>query len=374
MARKKYTTEYFLPELKRMLSVYDTTYYMIYGQREDGKSYAVKSVIKDAIAEGYNFAYVRRRHDHIVKKNMLKLFKDMQKEFIDTFGSDIRYDPQKGFYLTGTDGDVIVGYVTSIEEVFNVKSIPWTNIKYILFDEFIDYEYMSNEIPMFLHCMSTICRPPNENVKIFMLGNTISKNCPYFKLFGFDPAKARQGECYYIKHSLGVSAVIQHTPTKVDDLKTKTKTNKYIGFDNNESVNMIMFGEWEYQHCQTKMIDGIGWNCNRHLIPIYLTALNTVYEMTINTDIKIPILFVRKVNTQLGKVKSTIKYNWSFDNTVLLSTKNGFVPTLTKINSLVDNATLSKYKLAMECIDAGRVIYDSISTGSEFMSYIKKML
>lgn len=372
MAKKKYTTEYFLPELRRMLKTYDTTYYMIYGQREDGKSYAVKTIIKESIEQGYNFAYIRRRHSMIVRKNMIKLFGDMQNEFMKDMGTEIYYDSQRGFYIADEAGnDKIVGYVSSLEDVFNAKSIPWVNIKYILFDEFIDYEYMANEISMFLHCMSTICRPPNENVKIFMLGNTIAKHCPYFKLFGFEPNKIKQGECYFIKHNLGVSAVIQHTPTKVDDINTKKKTNNYIGFDDNESVNMIMFGEWEYNHCQTKFIDGIGWNCMRHFIPIYLTALNQCYEFTINTDISVPILFVRKVNIQMGRCKPKVKYNLSFDNTVQLNTVNGCVPTITSVNNLVDKTTREKWKYVKLCMETSRVIYDTIATGSEVMSYLK---
>ena len=134
-----------------------------------------------------------------------------------------------------------------------------------------------------------------------------------------------------------------------------------------------MFGEWEYQHCKTKQIDGIGWNCMRHFIPIYFTALDMVYEFTINTDTKIPILFVRKVNIQLGKCKSRVLYNLAYDDTVHLINSKGYVPTISKVNDLVDNNTLKKWKLALLCIDCDRVIYDDISTGSEFMSLFRKI-
>lgn len=371
MAKRRYTTEYF--DLSKMINQYDTSYYIIYGQREDGKSYSVKLHIIEQIKMGYNFAYIRRCHDHIVRKNMIKVFDDVQHICEKELGSKIYFDSQMGFYIK-TNGEIkIVGYCSSLQDTMKVKSIPVVNIKVILFDEFIDYNYMDNEISMFLHCISTICRPPNEDVKIFMLGNTISKDCPYFKLFGIDTRKIRQGEIYYIKHNLGVSACVQHTPTKVDDIKSKTKTHNYIGFDDNESVNMIMFGEWEYQHCKTRILDGIGWNCMRHLIPIYLTAINQVYEFTIHTDIKMPILFVRKVNTQMGKVNTNILYNLSYDDSVLLRNKNGIVPTITKINDLVDDKTKQKWSMALKCYECGRVIYDTIATGSEFMNLLPKV-
>jgi hypothetical protein len=371
MAKRKYTTEYF--DLSRMINTYDTSYYIIYGQREDGKSYSVKNYIIQQIKMGFNFAYIRRAHSHIVRKNMIKVFDDVQHIAEKELGSKIYYDSQMGFYLKINGEPKIVGYCSSLTDVMQVKSIPVVNISTILFDEFIDYMYMDNEISMFLHCMSTICRPPNTNVKIFMLGNTISKNCPYFKLFGIDPQKIKQGEIYYIKHNLGVTACVQHTPTKVDDIITKKKTHSYIGFDDNESVNMIMFGEWEYQHCKTQQIDGISWNCMKHFIPIYFTALNMVYEFAIHTDSKMPILFVRKVNTQLGKVKKRVLYNLAYDDTVHLINDNGFVPTISKVNKLVDQNTLKKWELLQLCIDCDRVIYDTIATGSEFMSLFRKI-
>ena len=369
MAKRRYTTEYV--NLKRMLKSYDVTYYILYGQREDGKSYAVKKELIDSVSMGYNFAYIRRIHRQIVRKQMIKVFDDLQWYAIEKLGSKIYFDTQKGFFIVTESGEEkIIGYCSSLEDTMLVKSIPITNIKLILFDEFIDYTYMQNEISYFLHCMSTICRPPNENVKIFMLGNTISKNCPYFKLFGIEPNKMKQGEVYYISHGLGVTAAVQHTATKVDDLNSKSKHNKYIGFDDNESVKMIMFGEWEYNHCNTENIDGIGWNCMRHFVPIYFTALEQCYEFTINTDIKVPITFIRKVNTQDGRVKNKVKYNLSYDNTVILTSSNGIVPMISKVNTLVDTQTRKKWELIQQCIECRRVIFDTVSTGSEIMSLL----
>lgn len=368
MAKRRYTTEYV--DVKRMLKSYDTTYYILFGQREDGKSYAVKKEIIEYISQGFNFVYLRRLHKQIVRKQMLKVFDDIQWYALELLGSKIYYDTQLGFHLIIDGEKKPVGYCTALDDTMTAKSIPITNIKIILFDEFIDYMYGVDEIPKFLHCISTICRPPNENVKIFMLGNTISKNCPYFKLFGIDINRIKQGEIYYISHSLGVTAAVQHTATKVDDLKTKSKKNKYIGFDDNESVNMIMFGEWEYKHCNTDNIDGITWNCMRHFVPIYFTAIEQVYEFTLYTDGKLPILFVRKVNTQNGMVKTKVKYNLSYDNTVILTNNNGIVPIISKINSLIDSRTLSKWELSVKCFECGRVVYDSVSTGSEIMSLL----
>lgn len=373
MARKKYTTEYF--DLKPILNKYDTTYYMIYGEREDGKTYAAKKEVIDTYAlEKKRFVYLRRTHQHIVRRNMIKVFDDLQWYSEQKLGSKIYFDPQLGFYIFTEDGkQEVIGYCTSIQDCMGVKSIPIVNIQYILFDEFIDYTYFENEKSYFIHTISTICRPPNENVKILMLGNTISKDCVYFKMFGFNPKNVKQGEPYYISHTLGVTATVYYTPTKVDDIKTKSKRNKYIGFDNDETVNMVMFGEWEYNHCVTTNIDGIGWNCMRHLVPILMTALSSVYEFTINYSVRLPILFIRKINTQDGKCHKSIKYNLTYDRSVVLINKNGIVPSVTKITKLVDDETIEQWNIVQQCIDCGRVIFDTIETGGEFQNLYNKI-
>lgn len=374
MGKKRYTDQYF--DITPILKQYDVTYYVVYGEREDGKSYTVKlnKCIEDYAVYKKRFVYIRRLHQHIVRRNMIKVFDDMQDIAVQRLGSKIYFDAQVGFYIINSSGEhEVIGYCTSLQDAMLVKSIPITNVSCILFDEFIDYTYMEDEIPKFLHTISTICRPPNENVKIFMLGNTISKDCPYFELFGIDTRKISQGEPYFIQHSLGVSAVVYHTPTKVKNLITKSKHNQYIGFDDNNSVNMIMFGEWEYNNCITGKIDGVGWNCMRHLIPIYLTALGNVYEFTINTDIKIPILFVRKVNTQNGVCGTKIKYNLTYDRTVNLINKNGIVPSFTHINEFIDDDTICLWDMGMKCLKCGRVIFDNVATGSEFLHLIEKI-
>lgn len=375
MRKKIYTTDYV--KLDILKAKYPSaTYYTLYGEREDGKSYAVKEeIITETLAKKKKkFMYIRRTHQQIVRKNMIKVFDDIQHLAIKELGSKIYFDSQQSFYILDENGErVQVGYHTSLQDAMLVKSIPCVDVDVILFDEFIDYTYFDNEISMFLHTISTICRPPNEDVKIYMLGNTIAKDCPYFKLLGFDPNKINQGEPYYIQHALGVSAVIYHTPTKVPDLITKKKKNKYIGFDDNESVNMIMFGEWEYQHCITKQIDNVTWNCMRHLIPFYFTALSQVYEFTINSDEILPVVFIRKVNTQNGKVSEKIRFNFTYDRTVTLISKNGVVPSVTRMNSLLPKTILEGWETILKCVECGRVIFDTIETGGEFLNLLPKI-
>ena len=248
------------------------------------------------------------------------------------------------------------------------KGVSFEKVTTILFDEFVDLDYFDNEIERFLNIISTVTRN-RENIEIFMCGNTISKGCPYFEMFGIDINKIKRGMTYRITHDMGVSVALYYTKTKVSAIGETHKNHKYLGFDNNESVRMILYGDWESKKVETKSIDGFGWNSDRILIPCYISAVKQTYELSLlnYNKCKIPILFVRKPNTQEGRVSSKIKYNISSDMSLSLVNKNGIVPTLSRVNTFIDEGTRKMIEIAFECINCGRVIFTDNLTGTEFL-------
>lgn len=349
---------------------YGTPYKMIIGERSNGKTYSVKErIIQRVKDEDIKFMYIRREHGHITRNKLKKLFEDISDKILDMFGDFITYTSEKSFILY--EKQKTVGYASSVEDAFNLKGIPYDDVKIILFDEFLDYDYMQDEIPKFLHLISTIVRD-RQDVEIYMLANTVSKYSPYFNLFGIDPTKLRKGEIHYIKHKSGVSCAVEYCKSAniTDGIK---RTHKYLGFDNNESVNMILYGEWEYTQTNTKYIDDIGWSSDRELIPVYFTALEQVYELSVYTK-GLPVLFVRKVNTQQGMVNKKIKYNLSYDNSIRLSHFGGdIVPITHKITSLLPENIVKYFSLVNLCIESSRVVFDNVANGSDFLSAYKKI-
>ena len=339
--------------------------------RSNGKTYAVKERILEHIKNGNKFMYIRRRHNYVTRSKMVKLFSDISDKCEKYFGDYFRYSTEKGFYYNDGKDEKIVGYCTSVEDAYTIKSIPYNDVTIILFDEFMDIEYMEDEISKFLHAISTIVRE-RTNVEIFMLANTVSKYCPYFDLFKVDSRKLKQGSIAYLKHKNGASVAIEYCKNKVDKIG-ETKKHKYLGFDQNQTVDMILYGEWEYAVSNIKDVDGISWNSSRRLIPAYLTALNRVYEMSISNT-RFPVVFVRKVNTQDGKVNERIKYNLSYDKTVLLSNKNGVVPCFGKVCTFLDDGVLNDIKIVAKCYDAKRIVFDTQETGTEFIQAFVKMI
>lgn len=346
---------------------------MILGERSNGKSYSVKEYALDkwSMLMG-KFMYIRRKKEQKTRKAMVKLFSDMGDYCLDKFGDYIHYNNDAGFYIERGNEREVIGYCTSIEEGANIKSIPFNDITTIIFDEFLEYgQPIEDEISKFINIISTIVRK-RDNVEIFLIANTVTKFSPYFELFGIDPKKLKMGEIYYLKHENGVTAAIEYCSSKniVNGVKGK---NSYVGFDNNATANMILYGEWEYDVVNTSNIDGIGWNCKKRLIPLYITALGETYELAIY-NAKNPIAFVRKPNTQGGMVKRHIRYNLSYDNSLRLTTQDGVVPTYARINSLMDNDIVKLMEVFKLCMESKRIVFDTMATGSDFNRFIKQIL
>lgn len=343
---------------------------MIIGERGNGKTYSAKMyLINQYILKREKFAYVRRRADQIVRKDMKRLFADINDRCLedDVLGDYIKYTNELGFYINGEhDEPLVLGYPFSVENSTYKKGIPWNDIKTIFFDEFLEYgNSVNDEIPQFLNLVSTIVRN-RDDVNIIMCANTVTRMSPYFDLFGIDLKKLKQGQIYTFSHLNGVTGAIEWCASsniKQDGTKV---SNAYIGFDNNPTSNMILYGEWEYDKVNTFKIDGTGWESNRKLIPMYLTALGEVYEMSVYEN-KNPILFVRKINTQEGLVSKHIRYNLSFDNRLTLVNKNGIVPQYGAVSELMDEDILAWWTIVKRCIESKRVVYSKLQDGSDFM-------
>lgn len=376
MAKKRVYQKGFY-DIKSLIKKYPTSaYYMVYGERRGGKTYSAKKLLIDSVNNGHIFIYMRRLHVHITKTKAKEFFKDLQDYAKEVLGSEIFYEPTLGFYIIDSEGErQIIGYAVAVQDAFINKGVPTVNLEYILFDEFMDYTYMKDELTLFQHAIGNYDDENNRNnIKIIMLGNTIRNvYTPYFELFKINPKDIKQGKTYYIECEEGATCAIEYMATRIHN-GSKIKKNRLVGFAN-ESSKMMLYGEWEYIKCNVSSIENISWKNMRHLIPIYVTASELVYELSLYTDSLLPILFVRIVNTQYGKVNSNIRYNLSLDDTVVLYSekRKSFIPRINKINKLVDEKTRDVYDTAISCLDAGRVIFSDISTGSNFIQIIREI-
>ena len=362
--------------LQRILR-YKVPYRLIIGERSNGKTYAVKTHCYEHFMETKRkFVYLRKRRDSISRKEMRKLWADLNDDrILDELHDTIKYTPDSGFYYENGDDRITVGYALSLEDYESKKGIPFNDVDIIFFDEFIEQRGdMEDEWRRFVNLVSTI-RRKRDDVEVFLVANTITRYSIYFDNFGIDIKRLHQGEISYIKHELGVELAIEYCRS-LNKSTGANKIDKYFGFDNSPVSKMIMYGEWDYDVVNIKEVDGYGWSSKRRLIPAYVTALGEVFELSIRMGSD-PILFVRKVNTQNGIVKPYIKYNISYDNSLSLSSnidgKIIRVPQYGHINELLPEDIREFWKVAMLCIDAKRAVFDCMPTGSDFIRISKEL-
>lgn len=145
-------------------------------------------------------------------------------------------------------------YAFTIAGEEHMKMLSFPTITTILFDEFITRKYyLPDEFVSYMNLLSTIIRL-REDLKIFMLANTINKYCPYFNEMGlYNIKNQKKGtiDLYsYGETTLLVAVEYADFPTK------EKKSNKYFAF-NNPKLEMIRTGGWEidiYPHLPYKYI------------------------------------------------------------------------------------------------------------------------
>ena len=174
----------------------DCVYNVIFGERSNGKTYAVlKYAIEQYFKTGGQFAIVRRWQEDIRGRRASDIFSainanDEVMKLSDGRYKGITYFSGK-FYLCDYDlktGKPVycmetdcIGYTFALSETEHNKSISYPHIRTILFDEFLTkHVYLNDEFVLFMNTISTIVRQRTD-VKIFMCGNTVNKYCPYFE-------------------------------------------------------------------------------------------------------------------------------------------------------------------------------------------------
>lgn len=242
-------------------------YNVIFGERSNGKTYSVLEYgLQNFVTSGKQLAIVRR-YDDDIKGGKADSFFDalIANGVIEklTHGkyTGVRYYNRR-FYLCyhddNLDKDVSdnrpFAFTFAINTATRYKSTSYPDITTICFDEFLDRKfYLPNEFPDFMSIISTIVRARND-VKIFMLGNTVNKHCPYFIEMGLtNVGKMRQGAIDVYKYGQsGLKVAVEYC----SNLNKGKPSDVYFAFDN-PKLQMITGGVWEmamYPHCPTKYL------------------------------------------------------------------------------------------------------------------------
>ena len=227
-------------------------YNIIIGERSNGKTTAVlRYALQHYCETGGQTAYIRRFEEDIKGGRGENIFTNMitlgyLEKFTGGRWSNIIYRG-RAWYLAVPDPENTGRWITD-EQPFayafaltkqeTYKSTAYPNIDTVIFEEFLtraSYGYLTDEFIIFMNMLSTIIRE-RDNVKIFMLGNTVNKWAPYFSEMGLNHIKDMKKGTIDV-YSYG------NTPLRVAvefaDFPSKSKpSDLYFAF-NNPRLNMI---------------------------------------------------------------------------------------------------------------------------------------
>lgn len=261
--RKSNTPKYY--RLDNILSK-ECVYNVIFGERSNGKTYAVlEYAIAKYFKDGSQLAILRRWQEDITGHRAANMFTNLLANGVVERLSNgqftgLYYYARKFYFCNYDDkGKPVYDeehdcfcYLFALSEMQHDKSISFPFVNTILFDEFIAKGlYLQDEFVLFMNCISTIIRL-RQNVEIFMCGNTVNKFCPYFQEMGLKHVdKMKQGSIDVYTYGDSRLRVAVEYCAYIGQGK---ENNFYFAFDN-PKLHMITSGAWEldvYPHCPIK--------------------------------------------------------------------------------------------------------------------------
>lgn len=230
-------------------------YNIIFGERSNGKTYAVlEEAIKMYCETGKQIAVIRRWLEDFRSKRAAQLFANhVANGLIEKYSggewNDVyyyagrwflcKYDDELDKRVTDTKP---MGYAFSLNSMEHDKSTGYPDVGIICFDEFMSRQaYLPDEFVLFMNTVSTIVRL-RKDVVIYMLGNTVNKYCPYFAEMGLtNILKMNPHDIdVYTYGDSGLRVAVEYAQM---DKKNK-ESNFYFAFDN-PKLKMITQGSWE---------------------------------------------------------------------------------------------------------------------------------
>ena len=232
---------------------------MVVGRRSNGKTYpSLVNGVKNFIDSGCReqFAYVRRWDDDL-KKNAPQLFNGLVQDGWLSWYSKGKWNGityyRRCWYLIRTNSDGAVeekckqplayGFAVNMAERYKGPDYP--HIKTIIFDEFIPERTAGGTIVgewrLWNSILSTIIRERND-VVVYMIANTITKNSPYFHVYKIDIDAVEPGSICVYRYSGGGTLALEYC---TDSGETNRSVSKYFDIEDSATGNMIMRGQWE---------------------------------------------------------------------------------------------------------------------------------
>src|SRR5699024_5534899 len=245
-----------------------------------------------------------------------------------------------------------LGYAFALSDMEHNKSLSYPNIRTIIFDEFLTkHLYLNDEFVLFMNTISTIVRK-RTHVKIYMLGNTVSKYSPYYEEMGLNHVKdMEQGTIDVYRYGDSKLTVAVEYAKSTQSSK---ENNFYFAF-NNPKLAMITGGAWEmdiYPHLPYKYKP-------KDIIFTYFIEFNDkIYQCEIILIGDITFTYIHSKTTEIKYPDSDLIYTMDFNP------KLNYNRSIFKPENHIQKRILWYFK-------TDRVFYQDNSVGDEIDNYLK---
>lgn len=222
----------------------DGQYYIIFGERSNGKSFAVNKRNIDRFFEyGEEFVICKRYSSDMKQNTAGTMLNDLADYILEKYEHKLKF--YRGIwyvYHKESDGKLkdckVLGHAMSLNECDRIKGGKYPNVTTIVLEEFmsIGNKYLPNEISLLINIVSSVFRQ-RINGKVFLLGNAISKKSPFSDALDIKLYKMKKNE------------IIRKVYTNEDGLKTtfiiqRTESvNVFKREDNVDNVTYNVFGD-----------------------------------------------------------------------------------------------------------------------------------
>lgn len=365
MAKKKKQQQYW--DIKHILAK-GADYNIVFGERSNGKSYGtLEYALEQYWDKGREIAYIRRYQEDVRGRRASTVFSalvdnDVIRRVTEGQYSNVSYYAGK-WYLSNFDETLNkfvkapepFAYAFSLSDMEHDKSASYPKVGTVVFDEFLTRRmYLQDEFVIFLNVLSTIIRQ-RDDVKIFMLGNTVNKYCPYFEEFGLrHVADMEQGKIdVYTYGKKGLKIAVEFCGNKA----SSKPSDKYFTFDN-PKLKMITKGSWElaiYPH----LPNGYKIKDKDVVFRYFIIFNDNILEGDIVSDGDSMFTYIHQKTTPIKNPDSDLIY--SVEDT----------PKLNYCRNLLSNATSVQSKVTW-FFSAEKVFYQSNEIGEIVRNYIQQ--
>lgn len=346
---------YILDDIKKLNAQYN----ILLGGRNIGKSYAVKYDCIVEANENVNsqFGYIRRWGEDVKTIAVEEYFSDLNiKEITNNKYTQIHVWRGNIYFANFCEktGRVQkgkkIGKIFSLASYERYKSRAFPEIKNVIFEEFItDSGYLIDEPRIFQNLISTIAR--DRELKAWLIGNTISKTCPYFSEWALiNIPQQKVGTIDFYKMN-GAETTIS---IAVDYIKNKSISKMAHG----NVVASIVGDSWETREVAKLAGDIFDEHEVLHKVKVFFQLYKFDCFFLSNLDTDFVYWYVRPMSKREREVNQEVR-------TIIceMSPNPLFTEKFTPISQ--------REKIAFDFLKFGKIYFSDNATGTEFLETYK---